>query len=62
MDIKAKFSLYLINGKHEQGTHSTKMALVANKLANNTLNASKCMISVQIVCPSPKVWNFIGRP
>jgi hypothetical protein len=49
----------LINKKHGQGTHSTKMR--ADKLAENTPNAPK------IVCPSPKVWNFdekgfIGRP
>ena len=39
----------MINGKHGQGTHCTKMG--ADKLAENTPNA-------QIVCQSPKVWDF----
>ena len=41
----------MINGKHEQGTHSTKM--VGDKLVYNTPN-----LSAQIVCPSSKVWDF----
>ena len=39
----------MINGKHGQGTHCNK--IVADKLAENTPNA-------QIVCQSPKVWDF----
>ena len=40
--------MVLINEKHGQGTDSTKMG--ADK-AENAPNA-------QIVCPSPKVWDF----
>ena len=44
---------------HGQGTYITKMG--ADKSAENTQN------DAQIVCPSPKVWEFdkkgfIGRP
>ena len=41
-------------GENWQGTHSTKMG--ADNSAENTPNAPK--LSVQIVCPSPKVWDF----
>ena len=37
-----------------QGTHCTNMG--ADKLAENTPNAQN--LSAQIVCPSPKVWDF----
>ena len=40
----------MIDGKHGQGTHSTKMD--ADKLAENTSNAPK------YICPSPEVWDF----
>ena len=53
----------MINRKNGQGTHSTKMG--ADRSAENTLNAQN--LSAQIVCPSPKVWDFdeksfIGGP
>ena len=41
----------MINGKHGQGTHCTKMG--ADSLAENTPN-----LSAQFVCLSPKVWYF----
>ena len=44
----------MINEKHGQGTHSTKMG--AYKSAENTPNAQN--LSVQFICPSPKVWDF----
>ena len=40
--------------KNGQGTHSTKMS--AYKLAENNPNAPN--LSDQIVCPSPRVWDF----
>ena len=53
----------MINEKHGQGTHSTKMG--ADKLAQNTPNASEGLwlrwsgpLSAQIVCPSPKIWDI----
>ena len=41
-----------MNGKHGQGTHYTKMGAdkSAEKIPKN--------LSAQIVCPSPKVWDF----
>ena len=36
---------------NRQGTHSTKMG--ADKSAKNTQK-----LSTQIICPSPKVWDF----
>ena len=39
-----------LNGKHRQGTHSTKMG--ADKLAKNSPNAQK------LICPSPKIWDL----
>ena len=36
----------MINGKHGQGTHCTKMG--ADKLAN----------APKFICPSPNVWDF----
>ena len=45
---------WLINGKHGQGIHSTK--IIADKSAKNTPNAHS--LSAQIVCPIPKFWNF----
>jgi hypothetical protein len=44
----------LINGKHGQGTHSTKIG--ADKLTE--IPQMPQNLSVQIVCPSPKVWDF----
>ena len=49
------------NEKHGQGTHSTKMNWP--KITQMPQN-----VSAQIVCPSPKVWDFdkkkgfTGRP
>ena len=44
----------MINGKHGQGTHSTKMgAEELPKIPQMPQN-----LSAQIVCPSPKVWDF----
>ena len=41
---------WLINGKHGQGTHSTKMG--DDSSAKNTPNAP------EFVCPNPKVWDL----
>ena len=38
------------NRKHGQGTHSTKMGAEKCPMPEN--------LSAQIVCPSPKVWDF----
>ena len=47
----------MINEKHGQGTHSTKMGAV--KLFEFTPSAQMPQnVSAQIVCPSPKVWDF----
>ena len=58
MDIKARHNSGLMenryNGKHEQGTHSTKMDVY--KSFENSQNAPKFIF--QIVCQSPKVWDF----
>ena len=42
--------LSLINGRHGQGNHCTKMGTA--KLAENTPNAAK------LICPTLKVWDF----
>ena len=45
------------NGKHGQGTHSTKMG--ADSLAENTPNASKHFSPKCL--PKPKSWNFLKK-
>ena len=40
----------MVNGKHGQGTHSTKMGAEIPQMPQN--------LSAQIVCRSPKVWDF----
>ena len=47
----------MINGKHGQGTHSTKMG--ADKLAENTPNAPKCF--GPICLPKPKSLGFLKK-
>ena len=44
------------NGKHEQGTHITKMALDADKSAKNTPNATKSICPNCL--PKPKSLGF----
>ena len=44
----------MIDGKHGQGTHSTKMG--ADK--SPKIPQMPQILSAQIVCPSPKVWDF----
>ena len=47
---------WLINGKHRQGTRST----VPKWVLMNRLNIPQMPqnLPAQIVCPSPKVWDF----
>ena len=59
------YYLNVINGKHWQGTHSTKMG--ADRLFENMYPQMPQNLSAQIVCPSPYFGismkkGFIGRP
>ena len=46
----------MINGKHWQGTHFTKIG--ADKSYENSTPNYPQNLSAQIVCLSPKLWDF----